>query len=107
MKYVAVAIVNLVAGAVLGLSKAQAATRTHCLAPVAGRKGWYEATGPVQFKVGEEFQFDGELPKSLAESLEPIKKDRRAEDAASVGAGNTELPAGTGIELPLSGQAGV
>ena len=73
MKYTATAIVNLPAGTVLGLSESQAASRMHALQP-KGRKGVYLAMQPVQFKVGETFDYDGELPKSLAQSVEEAKR---------------------------------
>jgi hypothetical protein len=76
MKYIALAVVAFAAGAELGLSKDQASARRHALTPNPDRKGWYQVTGPVQLKAGEEFQFDGELPKGMAESLEAVKKAR-------------------------------
>lgn len=70
MKYIAVAVVSFGSGAVLGLSKHQADARVASLQPVDGRKGWYASTSPVQFKRGEDFQYEGELPKAIASMLE-------------------------------------
>lgn len=69
MKFRAVAVVTVGAGAVLGLSGDQAAARRHSLDPVPGRDGWYVSHRPVQFKVGEEFDYEGELPKCLAQAV--------------------------------------
>jgi hypothetical protein len=74
MKYIATAVVTLAAGAEVGLNKDQAAARCHCTTPSADRKGWYLVTGPLQFKVGESFLYEGELPKALADAVEPAKK---------------------------------
>ena len=76
MKYTALAVVAFAAGAELGLSKDQASARRHALTEHPKRKGWYQATGPIQLKAGEEFQYDGDLPKSLADALEAASKPR-------------------------------
>lgn len=82
MKYVSLTMVSFGAGALLGLSVDQSAARTASIAPVPGRKGWFTTTGPVQFKRGEEFQFDGELPKAMAQHLETPAEKARAVNAA-------------------------
>lgn len=64
MKHTVIAVLSLPAGTRLGLSKDQARRRAHALKP-AGR-GYYLTTAPVQFKVGEQVDYDGELPKHLA-----------------------------------------
>lgn len=74
MKYIATAVVTLAAGAEVGLNKDQAAARRHCTTPSTERKGWYLVTGPLQFKVGEIFLYDDELPKALADAVEPARK---------------------------------
>lgn len=76
MRYTAIAIVTLPAGAVLGLSESQAATRKHALEP-GKKKGFYTSTATVQFKVGESFHYDGDLPKGLADSLESEESARQ------------------------------
>jgi hypothetical protein len=78
MKYTAIAVVAFAAGAELGLTKDQASARRHAITDHPKRKGWYLATGPVQIKAGEEFQYDGDLPKGMAESVEAQQKARQA-----------------------------
>lgn len=70
MKYTTSTVLPLPAGIALGLSDAQAAMRRHALQPIAGRKGWYATTVPIEFKRGEQFLFDGDIPKHLAEGVE-------------------------------------
>lgn len=70
MKYITLSVLSLQAGAVLGLTAAQAALRQHVLTPAPGRIGWYTTTGPVQFKRGEAVLFEGDLPKHLAEAVD-------------------------------------
>ena len=79
MKYIATSVVSFGAGAELGLTKAQAASRQAFLSDLG--KGWYIATGPVQFKIGEEFRFDGDLPKSMAADVEALAKAKSQADA--------------------------
>lgn len=76
------------AGARLGLSKAQAGDRVHMLKDCG--KGIYELAAPAFFKAGEEFDFVGELPKSLGTNLQPIhhaKPKATANTAGMVNAG--------------------
>lgn len=70
MKFQAIAVVTLGVGAVLGLTREQAARRRACTAPITGREGWYRSTAQVQFKRGETFLYEGGLPKSMAVLLE-------------------------------------
>ncbi|MFZ4623274.1 MAG: hypothetical protein ACOYNF_03455 [Rhodoferax sp.] len=70
MKYTTVAVLTLPAGAVLGLTEAQASTRSHVLQCVPARKGWYNTTAAVQFKIGEEIQIEGDLPPILAHAVQ-------------------------------------
>jgi hypothetical protein len=81
MRYTTTAIVNLPVGVVLGLSESQAAARRHALEP-KGRKGTYVTTQPVQFKVGESLDYEGDLPKSLAQVLEEVKRPVSAGDTS-------------------------
>lgn len=81
MKYIALAVVAFAAGAELGLTKDQASARRHALTEHPKRKGWYQVTGPVQLKTGEEFQYDGDLPKGMADALEPQQKAKPGKDA--------------------------
>lgn len=83
MKYITIAVLALQAGEVLGLTDAQAAPRQHVLTPVPGRKGWYTTTGPTQFKRGEQFLYEGDLPKHLADTVDsadgqPVKAKAKA-----------------------------
>lgn len=73
MKYTTIAVLSLQAGVLLGLTEAQAATRKTVLTAAPARKGWYTTTGPVQFKRGEVFLFDGDLPKHLAQAVDPAE----------------------------------
>jgi hypothetical protein len=78
-------LVTLHAG-IVRLSDAQASSRAHKLEPVKGRKGCYLITAPNQFKAGEEFGYEGEIPKALADNLtgaaEAEKAAKKAEAEA-------------------------
>jgi hypothetical protein len=82
IRYQATAPVTLGAGAVLGLSPAQAASRRSALQTVAD--GVFAAVAPLQFKAGEVFGYEGPLPKALADSLEPVAKVARSKTAEDV-----------------------
>lgn len=86
MKYIALSVVAFAAGAELGLTKDQASARRHALTKHPKTKDWYVATGPVQLKAGEEFHYDGDLPKGMAESVEALKKARAAKAEADAAA---------------------
>ncbi|HEY0847401.1 MAG TPA: hypothetical protein VGE12_18675 [Noviherbaspirillum sp.] len=75
------AVVSFGPGTVLGLSKAQAASRSHALTPVKDREGWFETTTHVQFKRGEELLYAGNLPKAMADLLTSPEK-AKAKSAA-------------------------
>lgn len=93
MKYIAIAVVSLPAGAVLGLTEAQVAPRKHALAPVAARKGWFEAKAEIQFKAGEVFLYDGVMPKAMASAVEDAEKpSRRMAKAPAPTPGPTPAP---------------
>lgn len=70
-KYKALKKVELFSG-ILELDKKQAAPRAHLLQDLG--EGLYEITGPVQFKAGEEFGYDGEVTKAMAQDLAPADK---------------------------------
>lgn len=78
MKYIAISVVAFGAGSELGLSDAQARARSYAVTALPKRKGWYITSLPIQLKAGEEFHYDGDLPKGLADSLEQQKKGRQA-----------------------------
>lgn len=93
MKYITTAVLALGAGVALGLTEAQVAPRKHVLSPIAGRKGWYTTTGPIQFKTGETIHSDVELPKALADQAESAEKKAakaRAQQQAEENAGAAE-----------------
>jgi len=77
MKYTTIAVLAIGAGAVLGLTEAQAALRKHALAPIPGRKGWYTTTDAVQFKRGEQIHSDEVLPKGLADLVESAESAQK------------------------------
>lgn len=54
-------------GGVVELNNDQYKTRAHNLEKIG--KGKYKVLSPVQFKRGEQFGYDGEMPKSLAVDL--------------------------------------
>lgn len=74
-KYTATAVVNVAAGALLGLTAKQAADRSHVLKRVhvdaKTGDGTFEVIGPVQFKAGEQFSTDIEPGKAMRELLAP------------------------------------
>lgn len=83
MKYTAVSVVKLPAGATLVLTEAQANARKHALEPVPRAKGRYTTTAPVQFKAGEVFVYEGDLPKAMASSLEQADVERKRRESAA------------------------
>lgn len=93
MKYITTAVLSLPAGVLLGLSVAQVAHRQHVLTNAPGRKGWYVATSPVQFKRGETLQVDGDLPKALADRLDAEDRAAKAKAKAEIEAVAKEAPA--------------
>lgn len=56
------------AGAVLKLSAEQAAVRKHVLKSIGDDK--FETIGPVEFKRGESFGYDGPLSRAMQEVME-------------------------------------
>jgi membrane protein involved in colicin uptake len=93
MKYTALAVVAFAAGAELGLTKDQASARRHAITEHPKRKGWYIASGPLQLKAGEDFQFDGDLPKGMAESVEVLQKARQAKADTEAAAAKAQAEA--------------
>ena len=72
MKYTVTAPITLGAGLVVGLSDAQAGARAACLHKLG--TGRYEIRSPIQFKAGEVFHSDDEMPKAQAEAVESRRK---------------------------------
>lgn len=111
---VAVAAITLASGR-LKLSDAQASSRKHSLKAIKADSGIYEIKFPVQFKAGERFGYDGEIPKSMldvfvdpkeAAAREREQAEARARDRQTIAAGVradvcTAIREGIGkLELP-------
>lgn len=75
--YTTIAIARIAQGT-LALSPAQASARAHALKNVG--EGLFEITSPVEFKVGETFGYDLDLPRVLASCLEEAAFDKPLED---------------------------
>lgn len=80
------------AGQRLKLTRAQVDSRAHRLTLVDEKKGVYEATAPIEFKKGEAFGFDGDLPKTIAVLVEETKG----------GAKDASAPSTEGLHSPRS-----
>lgn len=106
MHYVVVSPLRLPAGSVVGLSDAQASVRRHALSPIAKRKGWYQATTDLSFKVGEAIQYQGELPKALADSVDAPKRDAKGKAAAAGGDAAGDDAAAGGAQSQQPGEGG-
>ncbi len=77
--YKVLAAISLYPGTVVQLTKEQAEPRSHALER-QGKGGTFTVTQPIQFKAGETFKTDSELPKVLAERIEPEKVQTSARD---------------------------
>lgn len=102
MKYLATTTVSFGPGTRLGLTKDQAAARAHAL--TAAGRGQYITRTAVQFKAGEVFNFDGEMPKGLADLVaSPAAASPPPPPPAPLAppAGGTEPPDGSGTTPPL------
>lgn len=82
-KYEVTAVSARINSGVLELTKEQAGPRMHNLKPIKGNK--YEVLNTVEFKRGEVFGFDGDLPKVLASALEPESAKTGSKTAAKTG----------------------
>jgi membrane protein involved in colicin uptake len=67
MKYIVTERVAVIVQGVMHLTDEQAKHRERNLKKLG--KGRYEVIGAVQFKRGEEFGYEGDLPKNMAENL--------------------------------------
>lgn len=76
MRYLIVSPLIVPAGSKLELSSDQAALRQHAVRPCGD--GTFEALQALQFKVGEEIGYDGEVPKALAHLVEADTPERPA-----------------------------
>jgi hypothetical protein len=75
MKYTVTGKSVLITGGVLTLSAAQAGDRSHALKKLEA-KGKFEITHPVTFKNGEQFGYEGDLPKALVSDLQSEKQSK-------------------------------
>jgi hypothetical protein len=99
MRYTATATVTLGPGAIIGLSQKQAARRAHLLEPTH-REGVFTAKAAVQFKAGEEFDYEGELPKNLVDIVVDAKALTKARAKADTEArAEAKAEAGTKAKL--------
>jgi hypothetical protein len=69
VKYQAIAIVTLPAGALVKMAADQMRRRRHLVKP-AKDDGWCEVTADFQFKVGEVFETDHGMSKAIATAIE-------------------------------------
>lgn len=76
-EYKATAVISLHAGKVM-LSKEQASPRMHALDVVDKKNDVYSIKSTIQFKAGEVFSYDGDIPKMLSDKV----GDPNEEDAA-------------------------
>lgn len=92
--YTAAVVVTLHSGKVK-LTADQARRRMHCLkGSKAGQKsGIFTILSPIQFKVGEEFGYDGDMPKAMIGQLEIVGD---SEDAS--GAGGSDVNPNDGAD---------
>jgi len=86
-KYVVVGVSANVNAGHVKLDKDQARRRRHAIEAVEVNKdtgaGVYKILRPVQFKNGEQFEYDGEFPKSMAhEVADPKEADVNTETGA-------------------------
>lgn len=70
MRYRVLQPLHVPAGTVLDLSAAQRASRRPWLQEVAD--GLVQATGPLQFKAGEELGIEGAYPQAVPAVLQPL-----------------------------------
>ncbi|WP_396957737.1 hypothetical protein [Nitrosomonas sp.] len=84
-QYTATRPVTLQSG-VLGLTEQQAVARLHNLDRLDDGK--FRIVEPVQFKAGESFAYDGDLPKSLAARIETKAPAAAKTKASSAEAGS-------------------
>ena len=89
----------LAAGTLVGLTEKRQFDRFRdALEPVDGKRGLYRLLRPVQFKAGEVVGLEGEIPKVLAEAVEPVEPEKR---------GRKPKPPSKGAETGSGGDSGV
>lgn len=92
-----IAVANFHQGAVLGLTKEQAAARSHLLKDLG--KGKYEVLDKVQFKIGEQLGYEGELPNSIEVLVERKSGSGEGGDSVTVADLQKKLT-NMGVEFP-------
>jgi hypothetical protein len=86
-KYRAVQMITLAAGSVVEFDARQAADRKGRIEPLGDDR--YRLMAILQIKAGERFGFDGDLPKAMAEDVEPAgTRDEPVIEADSEAAGS-------------------
>ena len=65
-------------GSILEMTKDQAEPRMHNLTKV--EEGVYRVERTIQFKNGETFGYDGEIPKIQYSNMEPVEDETGSED---------------------------
>lgn len=78
-KYTVIGIKTGVNSGIVRLSDSQASARSHALKVL--KDGLYEIILPVEFKKGEEFEWDGEINKTLLEEV-AVKKIIQTEEVS-------------------------
>jgi hypothetical protein len=103
MKYVAASTVTAGVGQLVRLAAAQLARCEGLVKPAAEPAGWHEVVAPLQFKRGEAFEIDAELPKSMADLVESTKspRARKARHAAV----DPQAAGTSGDDAPLASAA--
>lgn len=70
----------------VALDPRQAAARAHAVEAVKGTAGVFEVTAPIQFKRGERFGYDGDIPKAMAGEVSAAKAPAAPEAPAKAAA---------------------
>ena len=94
-KYQATVVTNLVGGNV-ELDADQFRRRRHAV--TKNEDGSYAVKNKIQFKAGEEFGYDGDVPKGLAENLAELTDEPVIEYPVHKGAGIYELSNGEKVK---------
>lgn len=81
MEYRILQPLNFHAGALLGLTAEQAHVRRAVLKPLGD--GLYEVVTEVNFKAGEVITFKGDLPKAMADFVQPASEPSPAKAAGA------------------------
>lgn len=83
-QYCAAQVITLRVGKVK-LTEQQARRRMQCVSGKKGQKsGIFEIVRPIQFKVGEEFGYDGEIPKFMLPHVADDDTDADSDESAAL-----------------------